>query len=80
MMTIYGALHPKSDVDRIYLSRKRGGRGLIGCEGCVKSEVNGLGWYMRSSGELLLGEVRKSKIFDVEECQDKKEYKKKSCE
>ena len=55
MMTMYGALHPKSDVDRIYLSRKRGGRGLIGCEGCVKSEINGLGWYMRSSGELLRG-------------------------
>ena len=32
MMTMYGALHPKSDVNRIYLPRARGGRGLISCE------------------------------------------------
>ena len=26
MMTMYGALHPKSDVDRIYLPKEKGGR------------------------------------------------------
>ena len=30
-MTMHGALNPKSDVDRVYLSRKMGGRGLISC-------------------------------------------------
>ena len=29
LFTIYGALHPTSDVDRLYLPRKEGGRGLI---------------------------------------------------
>ena len=29
LFTIYGALHPKSDVDRLYISRKEGGRDLI---------------------------------------------------
>ena len=29
LFTIYGALHPKSDVDRLYIPRKEGGRGLI---------------------------------------------------
>ena len=29
LFTIYGALHPKSDVDRLYTSRKEGGRALI---------------------------------------------------
>ena len=29
-MTMYGALHPKSDVDRLYVKRRDGGRGLIG--------------------------------------------------
>ena len=29
LLTIYGALHPKSDVDRLYIPRKEGGRGLI---------------------------------------------------
>lgn len=80
MMTMYGALHPKSDVDRLYLPRKRGGRGLIGCEACVKSEVSGLGWYVRRSGEYLLKEVKKSKLIDVEECKEKKEYKRETIE
>ena len=29
LFTIYGALHPKSDVDRLYIPRKEGGRDLI---------------------------------------------------
>ena len=32
---IYGALHPKSDVGRLYTPRKEGGRGLISIEDCV---------------------------------------------
>ena len=35
LFTIYGALHPKSDVDRLYIPRKKGGRGLICIEDCV---------------------------------------------
>ena len=34
-MTMHGALHPKSDVDSVYLSREMGGGGLTSCEGCV---------------------------------------------
>ena len=26
LFTIYGALHPKSDADRLYIARKEGGR------------------------------------------------------
>jgi len=29
IMTMHGAFHPKSDVDRLYLTRREGGRGLI---------------------------------------------------
>ena len=31
-MTMYGGLHRKSDVDRLYVKRKEGGRGLISVE------------------------------------------------
>ena len=41
LMTTYQALNPKSDVARIYLSRKEGGRGLISVEdsktGCSRA-------------------------------------------
>ena len=37
-------LHPKSDVDRLYVSLKEGGRGLVSCESTIKSEENNLGW------------------------------------
>ena len=39
-LTIYGTLHPKSDIDRLYMKRKHGGKGLISIEMCVRSEEN----------------------------------------
>ena len=48
------AFHPKSDTDKLYLTREKGGRGLISCEGCVRSEENNLGWYVRNSVESLI--------------------------
>ena len=53
-MTLYGALHPKSDMDRLYMKRKEGGRGLIGEERCAKEEENSLGFYIANSGENLI--------------------------
>ena len=32
LLTIYRMNHPKADVDRIYISRKEGGRGLVQLE------------------------------------------------
>ena len=32
LFTIYRALYPKSDVDRLYIPRKEGGKGLISIE------------------------------------------------
>ena len=31
-LTMHSAMHPKSDVDRLYIKRKDGGRGLISIE------------------------------------------------
>ena len=42
VLTMNGALHSKSDVDRLYVSREDEGRGLIRCEGCVRGEENSL--------------------------------------
>ena len=41
-MIMHGALHPKGDVDRVYLSREMEGRGLISCERCMRMKENNL--------------------------------------
>ena len=63
LMTLYEAPHPKSYVDRVYVARQKGGRGLISCEMCVKVEENNLAWYVRTSNERLMAGVRKIKIL-----------------
>ena len=39
-MAVNKKLHPRSDFAGLYVSRKNGGRGLIGCKNSVKSEEN----------------------------------------
>ena len=63
----WSTLHPKSDNDRIYLSREMGGRGLISCEGCIMMEENNLGWYLRNSIEPL---IESMKTAGTKECND----------
>ena len=65
-LTTYGALHPKRDVQQIYIGRKEGGRGLIGCEECVKGEENCIGWYVKNSNQKLIEGVRIAGIVDTE--------------
>ena len=70
-MTLYGALHPRSDVDRVYVARQKGGRGLISCEICVKAKENNLAWYVRNSSERLMAGARKIKILDSDGAKEK---------
>ena len=58
LFTIYGGLHPKSDVDRLYIPRKDGGRGVRAIEDCVKVAVTGLDVYVPESEERLLQAAR----------------------
>ena len=62
-MTMIKELHLRSDGARLHVSRKNGGRGLIGRENSVKSEENGLGWYVKNNIEPLLVAVRKSRTI-----------------
>ena len=66
MFTIYGALHAKSDVDRLYIPRKEGGRGLIFIEDCVELAIRGLEVYVHGSEERLIQAARKDKIDGLE--------------
>ena len=74
-LPMYGALHPKNDIYRLYLKRKHGGRGLISIEKCVRSEENNLGWYVRESNEMLLKGVKKTGIVKTENLMEKEDFK-----
>ena len=41
-MTMYKALHPRDDVDRLYVSRKEGGRGLASIENSIEASIQRL--------------------------------------
>ena len=72
IMTMAGVFHQKGDVDRLYLPRKDGGRGIISVEDCVKSEEKNLKVYVRNSKERLMKEVAKGTVED----ESGKEFKK----
>ena len=73
-LAMYGALHSDSDIDRLYLKRKHGGKGLISIETCVRLEENNLGLYVRESNEILL----KGGIVKTENLMEKEDFKKNS--
>ena len=54
LLNMHGALHPRADVHRLYVSRKQGGRGLISIHDAVTLERSNLQRYVLSSDEDLL--------------------------
>ena len=66
LSAISGALHPKSNVNRLYVPRKEGERGLISIEDCVKLAVRGLEVYVHGSEERLIKVARGDKIDGLE--------------
>ena len=74
-MTTTGAFNLNSDVDRLYIARNKVWRRPIGYEYCIRSEENGLGWYIKNSEEQFLNGVRQVGIIDTENCKSKEEFK-----
>ena len=75
-MTMYGGLHPKSDVDRLYVKRKEGGRGLISVERCIREEENSLRFYVANSEENLIRGVLTAETINTRETITSVEFKK----
>ena len=46
LMTMYKALHPRDDVDRLYVSRKKRGKGLASIEDSVDASIQRLEDYI----------------------------------
>ncbi|XP_068738999.1 uncharacterized protein [Montipora capricornis] len=64
LLTINRAFHPQADVDRLYLKRAAGGRGLLSVEDCVNIEVGSLFRYIGESKERLLRFVSDENILE----------------
>ena len=73
---MYGGLHPKSDVDRLYVKRKEGGRGLISVERCIREEENSLAFYVAYSEENLIRTVLTAETINTRETITSVEFKK----
>jgi hypothetical protein len=58
LLTIHGQHHPKEEVDRLYVPRKQGGRGLINFEEVYTAELTKLVEYLESKEDPLLHIVR----------------------
>ena len=67
LLTINRGLHPRSDVDRLYLSRKKGGRGLKSIKDVVQEEKCSLFHYLLRSKESLLTAVFNSGLIETSE-------------
>ena len=69
LLTMYRMHHPKADVDRLYLPRSEGGRGLMQIELTVKIVTVGLETYLRESKDemmkLVLEHEKKKKLYYV---------------
>ena len=71
ILAMNGRLHTRSNVARLYLPRKEGGRGLIGNEQSLRRESKSLHGYLRESTEWMLQAALKEKVIvDEESLQD----------
>ena len=74
LLTMHGGLHPKSDIDRLYLPRKLGGRGICSIEDCVEEERRSIATYLSQNQEELLKFARKELKLPTEN-ESKLEFK-----
>jgi len=58
LLTIHGQHHPKADVDRLYVPRKQGGRGLMQLEAAHEVEITKLVEYVERKEDPLIQVVR----------------------
>ena len=69
LMAMYGAKHPKADVDRLYLEKCEGGRDLIGLEDCMEVEAHSLEKYLEKYlVSLIPRKIEKSLIWKIYSC------------
>ena len=79
MFTICGALHPKSDVDKLYIPRKEGGRGLISIEDCVELDGLEAAHFLKRSKKEKRSEDWQEKVLHGQYLTQTKEVRRDQC-
>ena len=54
MMIMYKMHHPKADIDRLYVKRKEGGRGLVQIEVAYEVEIINIAEYLNTNDKIIL--------------------------
>jgi hypothetical protein len=49
ILIMYKVHHPKADIDRPYVKRKEGGRGLVQVEAAYKAEITSIAEYLNTN-------------------------------
>ena len=58
LLTMHKALHPRDDVDRLYVSIKEGGRGLASMEDTIDASIQRLEDYIEKHERVLITTIR----------------------
>ena len=67
-MTMHKALHPRDDVDRLYVSRKEWGRGLASIKDSVDASLQRLEDYIENHEGGLLKAIRNDTDNPMDNC------------
>ena len=67
LMTMHKALHPRDDVDRLYVSRKEGGRGLASIEDSVEALIQQIEDYTEKHERGLITAIRNDKDNPIDD-------------
>ena len=73
VLNMYQALHPRSNVDRLYLPCSEGGKGLLSLEECVNAEKRSLGQYLKMNEDEWLRSAWEEGL--IKEDEDPKVYR-----
>ena len=65
LLTMHKGLHPRADVDRLYIPRKAGGRGLRKIKDTIENEERNLATYIwNNTGQQMLKAVQQSGLWE----------------
>ena len=79
IITMYGELHPRSNVELLYLPRSEKGKGMVSIEDCVSDEMGNLALYALKIDEKLIidgtADLKLKKFINVQNRQERRKQR-----